>query len=177
MFRSGVEKNPGPNSPPKSIDPNVMKMTQDIIERGRTKQRGGARKNAGRGARSESFRRDLKGPGLEEYICDCGKIYATGRSLIKHQIDCSSRKLSSPEDRGKRRPTPSPLKTPRSAGSKLLKFSAATPVKSQLFNLSIKPFNEFEESTVEDKPNEVYKEDKRMECMLESRCLNITLKV
>ena len=58
LFKSGIEINPGPND---SIDSNLLKKADAIIERGRQKKKGGARRNAGRGGRSGSFGRDLTG--------------------------------------------------------------------------------------------------------------------
>ena len=67
LFRSGLELNPGPNTPPETgeqkdaIDPKLAAMAALIIERGRKKQKGGARRNAGRGGQSKSLRRDSTG--------------------------------------------------------------------------------------------------------------------
>ena len=58
LFKSGIETNPGPNE---SIDSNLIKKADEIVERGRQKNKGGARRNAGRGGRSGSFGRDLSG--------------------------------------------------------------------------------------------------------------------
>ena len=43
------------------MDPKLAAMAALIIERGRKKQRGGARRNAGRGGQSKSLRRDSTG--------------------------------------------------------------------------------------------------------------------
>ena len=68
LFRSGLELNPGPNTPPETrdeqkdaIEPKLAAMAALIIERGRKKQKGGARRNAGRGGQSKSLKRDSTG--------------------------------------------------------------------------------------------------------------------
>ena len=103
------------------------------------------------------------------FSCNCGKEYASAKGLARHQIDCTLKKFSSPELKQKRRPTPSPLKTPRSSGAKLMKSCIVSPLKSQMFNRSIEPFNEVDNLVEDISVAEVYKQDTRMERIIQSK--------
>ena len=97
-----------------------------------------------------------------------------GKSMVLRkdfsgQIDCSLKKFSSPELKQKRRPTPSPLKTPRSSGAKLIKSCIVSPFKSQMFNRSIEPFHEGDNLVDDISVAEVYKQDIRMERIILSK--------
>ena len=114
-----VAVNPGPNPPHKIKEyPStaVSEITANIIARERPKGKGGSDRI--RGGEQESGS-SLK-TNDEQFVCQCGKIYGRSSSLVRHQINCKAM-ASSPERLLKRRQSPSPLKTPRSAGFKILK--------------------------------------------------------
>ena len=69
----------------------------------------------------------------KEFVCECGKVFPRNNSLLRHRSfyyllnDPPNADITS-----KRRQTPSPLKTPRSAGLKQLRPSPITPAKATL---------------------------------------------
>ena len=144
LIRSGVEPNPGPYgfedvltcdsssddeefkavSVSTFVQPSLPDSFLDQEQKIVNKKRGGVRPGAGRGGRSRSLSSDSA---TEEIKCICGKSYARANALNKHQLKCTDFLQCSLPETSKRGASPSPMRTPRSSKSKLLRPSQLTP--------------------------------------------------
>jgi hypothetical protein len=76
---------------------------------------------------------EVVGSLTEEFACDCGKTFPRNNSLVRHKrFFCLLNSNPNSETSSKRTQTPSPLKTPKSSGLKLLRPSPITPAKASL---------------------------------------------
>ena len=69
----------------------------------------------------------------QKFACECGKVFPRNNSLVRHKsFNCLLNANPDTDISSKRRQTPSPLKTPKSAGLKLFRPSPITPAKASL---------------------------------------------
>ena len=126
---------PGPSFPHSVSQSQEIDVTSSAGSQGRGRK--------GRPPKVQVVREEVDTETPEIFVCECGDTFSTQRSLTRHQsYRCKliASRATSPECNPKRRQTPSPLKTPRSAGLKLMKPSPVTPAKPQLeVNRDVEP--------------------------------------
>ena len=137
LVRAGVEINPGPGTeqgaspkpnkterpPPSDTRVSIAANIAAAIKSGTKKRRGRPRSSGAATGEGGDVHQEAV-----ESECECGRTFTSKKYLVQHHKFCPAKNKPVPvSPLIKRRQTPSPMKTPKSAGAKFLKVAPATP--------------------------------------------------